>query len=633
MVKDEEQNIERCLKSIQNIRDQINTELIIVDTGSKDRTVEIVQKYTTKVYYHPWNNDFSEMRNITISYATGEWLFILDADEEIVDDSGIIAFFKQDKKFHNFNTLCIALRNFNFKNDNKTFSDQNAVRFFRNDGEFHFESIIHNIPIFKEPVGSLDGRMNHYGYINDDPILMDKKFSRTSEMLKQALKIDPKNVYYRYQLSVSYCMHNEWENGDIEAKIAYELIEHESDLVKDKHFYVYGLLMQIAKSNDRHYQTIQIAEEALRIRKEDIDSHFYLADAYLCLDRQKEAIDGLVNYLELVSKYERREMFINLDIKLETIKFKSKALNNLLYVLFMNEYYKEVLDYYRKYVDFHLKDQADRMMIEIVIKAAIKEGRYAYVYELYQRDEIEYKRMIQKELEKQMVYLDKSERQNFSSLFRSNQNSYGILHRLRYNIKKEQKDPALLEKRISLVEAEKELEYADVIFDYYYKSNRVDIFIDWITSDKLLCSLETIDHLVHLSDSFQEWAHEYLKQDTPNKVELLQFWNILQKYFLLQYDFNQKSNEGVPLFNRYVSDVYRRLSMTYRKDFLDNESQWTAIEDKEERMCLFMKRAIEIDVFESVQYLKKALPLSEELKNYIHQIIFAKEAEIKLAEG
>ncbi len=60
MVKNEEKNLERCLISLKQIRDEVTSELIIVDTGSSDKTVNIAKRFTDKVYFHNWNNDFQK---------------------------------------------------------------------------------------------------------------------------------------------------------------------------------------------------------------------------------------------------------------------------------------------------------------------------------------------------------------------------------------------------------------------------------------------------------------------------------------------------------------------------------------------------------------------------------------------
>lgn len=77
IVKNEEAVLGRCLDSVKEIADEI----IIVDTGSTDRTKEIAGQYTGSIYDCEWNNDFAAARNASLSYATGKWILVLDADE------------------------------------------------------------------------------------------------------------------------------------------------------------------------------------------------------------------------------------------------------------------------------------------------------------------------------------------------------------------------------------------------------------------------------------------------------------------------------------------------------------------------------------------------------------------------
>ena len=80
IVKDEELSLKRCLDSIINIADEI----VIVDTGSTDRTKEIAIQYTNKVYDFPWIDDFSAARNFSFDQCTKDFIFWLDADDEIL---------------------------------------------------------------------------------------------------------------------------------------------------------------------------------------------------------------------------------------------------------------------------------------------------------------------------------------------------------------------------------------------------------------------------------------------------------------------------------------------------------------------------------------------------------------------
>ena len=80
IVKDEEANLERCLTSVKLVTDKI----VIVDTGSTDRSMEIAQDFGAEVYQHPWNDSFSEARNHALGYVKTKWALSVDADEEIV---------------------------------------------------------------------------------------------------------------------------------------------------------------------------------------------------------------------------------------------------------------------------------------------------------------------------------------------------------------------------------------------------------------------------------------------------------------------------------------------------------------------------------------------------------------------
>jgi FkbM family methyltransferase len=79
IAKNEERFLNGCLQSIRGLADQ----LILVDTGSTDRTVEIARNHGAEVHFRAWDNDFSAARNAALLHARGDWVLILDADEEV----------------------------------------------------------------------------------------------------------------------------------------------------------------------------------------------------------------------------------------------------------------------------------------------------------------------------------------------------------------------------------------------------------------------------------------------------------------------------------------------------------------------------------------------------------------------
>lgn len=82
IVKNEEDVLGRCLESVGNAVDEI----ILVDTGSEDQTKEIAKRYTKKIFDFPWQNDFSAARNFSLSKASMEYCFWLDADDVITPE-------------------------------------------------------------------------------------------------------------------------------------------------------------------------------------------------------------------------------------------------------------------------------------------------------------------------------------------------------------------------------------------------------------------------------------------------------------------------------------------------------------------------------------------------------------------
>ena len=81
IVKNEEQVLNRCLASVAALMDEI----IIVDTGSTDRTKEIAAQYTDKIYDFTWCDDFAAARNYAFSLASKEYIYAPDADEYLDD--------------------------------------------------------------------------------------------------------------------------------------------------------------------------------------------------------------------------------------------------------------------------------------------------------------------------------------------------------------------------------------------------------------------------------------------------------------------------------------------------------------------------------------------------------------------
>jgi glycosyltransferase involved in cell wall biosynthesis len=149
IVRNEEKMLEKCLASIVAIADEI----IIVDTGSTDRTIEIASKFVDKVHHFKWVNDFAAARNYAQSLATGDYILRFDADCTL--QKGDITKLVQIKG-SNFNNA--DLFNLNYVEHFETCNGespkplfQESIFFFYRRNMFHWESPIHNQLVLNNP--------------------------------------------------------------------------------------------------------------------------------------------------------------------------------------------------------------------------------------------------------------------------------------------------------------------------------------------------------------------------------------------------------------------------------------------------------------------------------------------------
>lgn len=318
IVKDEEYYIKKCLESLSALIKEGIAELIIVDTGSIDRTVEICKKYTKNIYYKQWNNNFSEARNYSISLAKGEYIFIQDADQTI-DKKSIDEFIKLFKtgKYKKYKTIYLKLRNYLDDELNK-YSDLRFPLIFKNDGEFKYTGAVHNQPLFKEPIIYYDIQINHFGYImNEEKKLA--KFNRTASILKKELSKDPDNCYYRFQLARSYNSIGDYKNAMKQVEYYINLIPKE---ISKENLKYYRTAAQTFYLNNKFNKTIDICSNVLKVFPYFLDC-LYLKG--LSLAEKKFYEDSnyeLKRYLEVLDKKLYME---NVEIEMFSVASKYNA--------------------------------------------------------------------------------------------------------------------------------------------------------------------------------------------------------------------------------------------------------------------------------------------------------------------
>lgn len=210
IVKDEEATLEKCLESVKSFVDEI----IVVDTGSRDKTREIALGFTDKVFDFPWCNNFAKARNFSIAQASNDWILVLDADEETV------SFHKENlqKIVGKDDKVIGRIKRKNIFNDgfDDTIYNERVNRFF-NKKYFKYEGIIHEqiISISNDKLNTVNIpiEVNHVGYTKE---VMDRtrKLHRNITLLEKALEGNKEDSYILYQLGKSYYMKKDYDKAN-----------------------------------------------------------------------------------------------------------------------------------------------------------------------------------------------------------------------------------------------------------------------------------------------------------------------------------------------------------------------------------------------------------------------------------
>lgn len=216
IVKDREKDLEKCLDSFLPITNEEWCELIVVDTGSKDRTIDVAKRHRAEVYkkeFIPW--DFGAARNYAISKAKGEWLLIIDSDEILPQEC--LYEFKEmlwNPGYDKFPARFLFIMNI-FSQNNLETSNLLQPRIFRNDPDFKYDGDVHNKPTAKPPYffAPKTVYLNHYGYqFENNPELTKEKFDRSMPLLLKQYEDHPHDTHIITHIVKTYRIIADFDN-------------------------------------------------------------------------------------------------------------------------------------------------------------------------------------------------------------------------------------------------------------------------------------------------------------------------------------------------------------------------------------------------------------------------------------
>jgi len=158
----EEENIKYCLESVQ-----WSDEIVIVDSFSSDKTVEIAREFTPEVFQNKWTN-FSQQKNLALGKATSEWVLNIDADERVTPELKEEILTIINSQFPSFNGYYIPRRNHylgKWIRHCGWYPDYKLRLFRRGKGKFN-ERMVHESVVVEGRKGHLKSSLDHYSYKN-----------------------------------------------------------------------------------------------------------------------------------------------------------------------------------------------------------------------------------------------------------------------------------------------------------------------------------------------------------------------------------------------------------------------------------------------------------------------------------
>lgn len=633
MIKNEEKNLKRCLDSIKPLIQSDMAELIIVDTGSTDQSMEIAHHYTQKLYEHPWTGNFSEMRNVSISYASGEWIFILDADEEVQNIQRLIEIFKGD--LSKYNTLNAQIKNYyDFLKDGQEsdYTVINQQRFFRRTKEFGYHGVVHNQPKYELPILNTDIFLGHYGYIWKDEELKIKKYERTANLLKNEIQKKPEDIYYRYQLSVSESIMDHQE-ALTQIRIAYDLSKKIPKKDRYAYIYIYSMHTKIATQYGYHQEVIEVGKKGIELEKNLIDVWFYLTNSYHVIKDYKRAIDCAIAYLKCY------------DIFDKTAVYKNPAC-----VFYRNtedsqDKVKQILT--NSYLETGSYDQAEDTLYQLKKVEDQVKFFFKMVKDTEKYDKIDsFFDIIEFEKDRSTIYDmievigfdaegEKAVAQEILKIYEKfdwDKDDYYLLMCYRSNKEKYSYDKAFIKEVMSINFSSLSVYYGDLLELIFDNNLPIEQLEKWPKTDVLTKMLQRIQR--NKSDNLLKQIYDYLTASSLDTLEKQRVIMVFQKYLLATMDKDYINYKL--LTEKYIENGTAYLSKIYSSHILSEEFTGHFLSD-EHLFFLYMYLAEKVNnqsKKEYIRYLKEAIkiyPLAngvDYIKEQMEKMLNA-ESEVK----
>ncbi|MHB8945534.1 MAG: glycosyltransferase [Bacillota bacterium] len=200
IARNEEANLKRCLASVEEVADEV----VFGETGSTDCTALLGIMFGARVKPVRWNDDFAAARNEVLEDARGDWVLVMDADEEL-DPESVLPLLRLTAPDTEADAHYLNVLNYVGTGAGRPADVSRVLRLFRNRPEYRFQGRIHEqvLPSILAAGGRVSTsvvRLNHYGYLATEVAAKDK-IHRNVKLLRDTLQERPGDLYRRFQLA------------------------------------------------------------------------------------------------------------------------------------------------------------------------------------------------------------------------------------------------------------------------------------------------------------------------------------------------------------------------------------------------------------------------------------------------
>ncbi len=303
IVKNEEAILEECLQALEPLRRAVSSELIIADTGSTDRTMEIAEKYADTLFQIPWNGDFGAARNETLDRAQGEWFFYIDADEVLDADCEALIHLLQSEEAKKYQTISMIRYEY-ADSTRKEFTTTYYMRIHRRIPGNRFARKIHETLIAYSPIVQLPTLVHHSGYQKE--VFREKQLRNRPLLEQEPGPMTPRRLR---ELSDTYAFDIPWE-ADRKKELLYQAIEMESqDKSLGMYPSVYTSLANLCLALKEYAEAERIAKQYLNGRAgkpplmSDMEINYILGLSLHNQDAFSRAVAPLEQYQSLYEQY------------------------------------------------------------------------------------------------------------------------------------------------------------------------------------------------------------------------------------------------------------------------------------------------------------------------------------------